>query len=172
MPNVLTIVQNTPLWVFALLILLIFLGVQALRPRTIPVRRLLIVPGVFIAWGLATLAQRSVGSPILLLDWLAVCAAGWSIGWRITRLDGVAFDRALGIVQVPGSAFPLVRNLVIFAAKYGLAAAMAIAPAARGELIFWDVGVSGLTAGYFLGWLVRFALKYRGTGDDRALASR
>jgi hypothetical protein len=172
MPNAVTIAQNTPVWVFALLVLLIFLGVQALRPRIIPVRRLLIVPGVFIVWGLVTLAQRSVGSPVLLLAWLAFCAAGMSIGWRITQLDGVAFDRGRGLVQVPGSTFPLVRNLVIFAAKYGLAAAMAIAPAARGDLLFWDVGVSGLTTGYFLAWLIRFALKYRRTEDIRAVASQ
>jgi hypothetical protein len=136
-----------------------------LWPRAIPVRRLLIVPGVFIIWGLTTLTQRSIGSPVLLLDWLAVCAAGWAIGWQTTRLEGVTFDRARVLVQLPGSAFPLVRNLVIFAAKYGLAAAMAIAPASRGGLLVWDVAVSGLTAGYFLGWLIVFALKYRGTED-------
>jgi hypothetical protein len=49
---------------------------------------------------------------------------------------------------------------------------MAIAPASRDGLLLWDVGVSGLTAGYFLGWLVRFTLKYRGSEDIRVLASQ
>jgi hypothetical protein len=172
MPSVFTIVQNTPWWVFALLALLIFLGVQALRPRIVAVWRLLVIPAVFIAWGLATLATRSFGSPVLLLDWLAACAAGAVIGWRTARLEGVTFDRVRGIVQVPGSAFPLVRNVVIFAAKYCLAAAMAIAPASRAGLLWWDVGVSGLAAGYFLCWLVRFAVKYRATAELPAIAGQ
>lgn len=74
----------------------------------------------------------------------------------------MAFDPGRGLVTVPGSAFPLVRNLVIFAVKYCLAAAVAIAPARSGGLFPWDVAVSGLAAGYFIGWLSRFAMKYRG----------
>jgi len=172
MPNPIDILQNTPWWAFALLALLVVFGVQALRPRSIPVWRLLAIPGVFIVWGLITLATRSIGSPMLLLDWLAACGAGLAIGWRTSRQDGVAFDRGGGLVSVPGSTFPQVRNVVIFAVKYGIAAAMAIAPARHGELVLWDVAVSGLAAGYFIGWLVRFALKYRSISELKTLPSQ
>lgn len=47
----------------------------------------------------------------------------------------MAFDRGQGLVDVLGSAFPLVRNPVIFAAKYSLAAAMAIVPAQSDGLV-------------------------------------
>jgi hypothetical protein len=101
MPNPANVLQNTPWWVFALLVLLVVFGVQALRPRTVAVWRLLAVPGVFIVWGLITLATRSIASPVLLLDWLVACAAGLAIGWRTARLDGVSFDRGRGLVDVP-----------------------------------------------------------------------
>jgi hypothetical protein len=171
MPSLIVILQHTPMWVMALLALLVVLGVQALRPRTVSVWRLLTVPAVFIVWGLITLATRSAGTPVLLLDWLAAATAGLAIGWSTARLDGVAFDRARGLVSVPGSTFPLLRNIVLFAVKYALAAAVAIVPAHRGELVPWDVAVSGLAAGYFIGWLVRFALKYRSAGEPEALTS-
>jgi hypothetical protein len=130
------------------------------------------VPAVFIVWGLITLATRSIGSPILLLDWLVACAAGSAIGWRTARLDGVIVDRGRGLVVVPGSLFPLVRNVTIFVVKYGLGAAMAIVPAHRDGLLPWDVAVSGLAAGYFIGWLIRFALKYRNAGEPEPLTTQ
>jgi len=38
------ILANTPVWAFALLAYLIWQGWQSLRPRTLPIWRLLIVP--------------------------------------------------------------------------------------------------------------------------------
>jgi hypothetical protein len=163
MTQIINILLNTPWWVFALFVMLVLLGVQALRPRTIPVWRLLITPGVFIAWGLISLTlQPSVSSSFLWLDWLAAAAIGCTIAWLTTRAPDI--QRA-SIVVVPGSAVTLVRNMVIFAAKYGLAVAAAIAPAQRQQLALWDVAVSGASAGYFLGWLAILGLAYwRATG--------
>jgi hypothetical protein len=70
MTQIVNILLNTPWWVFALFVMLVLLGVQALRPRTIPVWRLLITPGVFIVWGVISLIlQPSVSSSFLWLDW-------------------------------------------------------------------------------------------------------
>jgi membrane associated rhomboid family serine protease len=54
---------------------------------------------------------------------------------------------------------PLVRNAVIFVARYALAVAAAFAATAtaHAQLVAWDVAVSGLATGYFVGWLARFA---------------
>ena len=90
----------------------------------------------------------------------------------MARLDGVVFDQGRGLIHIPGSVFALARNLVIFAVKYGLAAAMVIASAFHDGLIVRDAGVSGPTADYCLGWPIRFVLKYRGTEDVRELVSQ
>lgn len=172
MPNPVQVLQNTPLWAFAVLAMLIVLGVQALRPRTVPVRRMFAVPTVFIIWGVITLATRSFSSPLLLLDWLIACGAGLAIVWRTAQPDRVIIDRVRGLVTVPGSAFPLVRNLFIFAAKYVLAVAVVVAPGLRSVLVPSDVIVSGLAAGYFIGWLLRFGLKFRSIGELEAVTSQ
>lgn len=152
------IVQHTPWWVFAVLALLIATGVQALRPRVVPVWRLLIVPAIFIAWGILGVTQRSFGAPMLAVDWVAAGAFAAAIGWVTTRFDGLSFT-ADGAVSVPGSPLPLVRNAVIFVIRYGLGvgAAFAADDAARAQLVMFDVIVSGLMTGYFVGWLGRFA---------------
>jgi hypothetical protein len=167
MPYILSILQHTPWPVFALFTFLVVLGIQALRPRTVYAWRLLVVPAVFIIWGIISLLSRSLAMPMLAVDWLVAAAAGAAIAAYAARLKAVDIDRSTGCVQVPGSVFPLLRNLGIFAAKYGLAVAMALVPEQKAPLAFWDIGISGLSAGYFIGWLLRFALKYRETPMSR-----
>ena len=171
MDQILRIVEHTPLWVFALFAVLIVFGLQALRPRTLPIWRLLVIPAVFVAWGVISLVTRSAAFPMLIFDWLITAAIGFGVAWLTTRLDGVQVDRARGLVEMPGSALPLIRNLLVFAAKYSLTAAMSAAPALQGALLPWDIGVSGLSAGYFIGWLLCFALRYRGFRKSQSLPS-
>jgi hypothetical protein len=158
MDMALTIVRHTPAWVFAILAVLIATGVQALRPRVVPIWRLLLVPAVFIVWGVVGIVQRAHVDPAFPLYWAGAAAIGAAIGWATTRLPGMTFDPVRGVVGLPGSALPLVRSTSIFIARYGLAVASAFA-ATRGTyatIVAVDVAVSGLAAGYFLGWLGGF----------------
>ncbi len=161
MPTLMSILQHTPWPVYALFAFLLVLGVQALRPRTVNAWRLLAVPMAFVAWGVISLLSRATVAPWLVADWLGAGIAGAAIGAGTARLLAFRIDRSARRVQVPGSVFPLLRNVGIFAAKYGLAVAVAIAPEQRATLALWDISISGLSAGYFIGWLVRFVLKYR-----------
>jgi len=161
MTSMLNVLQHTPWWAFAVFALLIWLGWQALWPRDVPVWRLLITPAIFIGWGIASLIIQSTSAPMVVADWSATAAIGAAIAWTTSRFDGVGIDRERQLVSLPGSASTLIRNLLIFSAKYGLAAAAAMTPAWRSELALWDIAVSGASAGYFLGWLARLALAYR-----------
>ncbi len=71
-----TILAHTPWWVFAVLAVLIVTGIQALRPRVIAAWRLLIVPAIFIAWGIASVSIRASAVHSLALDWLAAVVIG------------------------------------------------------------------------------------------------
>jgi hypothetical protein len=155
------IITHTPLWVFALLLVLIALGVQSLRDRTVSLPRLLIVPAVFIVWGLLNFATRAAASSLLAADWLVAGAIGVALAWHLSFLDSVQIDAATRGVTVPGSRAPLVRNLSIFLAKYAAGVGVALAPAAAAQIALWDVAVSGLSAGYFITWLLRLLVKYR-----------
>jgi len=161
MTNISNILVHTPLWVFAVFAFLMWVGLQALSPRTLSIWRLLITPAIFITWGVESIVVRSLSSPILVVDWSATLAIGAAIAWTTSRLDNVGIDRQRGTVSFPASALPLIRNLLIFSAKYVLGVAAAMMPAWRPELALWDIAVSGASAGYFLGWLARFALAYR-----------
>lgn len=47
------ILIHTPVWVWMLLAFLLWQGIQAMRPRRTPIWRALIVPVVFIVWGVS-----------------------------------------------------------------------------------------------------------------------
>jgi hypothetical protein len=167
------ILAHTPWWVFAVIAALILTGVQALRPRVVAMWRLLIVPAIFIGWGLFSVVQRSAATPMLGADWIAAVVLGTMLGWTTTRLAGYVFEAHSWDVRVPGSPTQLVRNVVIFFARYGIAVAMAFAttPGDRSWLIACDVAVSGLAAGYFVGWIGRVGRAHRsGAGAPRAAA--
>ena len=155
------VISHTPVWVFAVFALLIVLGAQALRERTVPLRRVVITPAVFIVWGIVSLATKPSFSVLLVGDWLLTALVGAAIAGLALRFDGLRADRDRRLVHLPGSPFPLIRNVVIFVTKFGLGVAMATAPEAREHIAFWDVAVSGLSAGYFFGWLARLGMAYR-----------
>lgn len=173
MPTLLLILTHTPWWVFLLFALLAWLGVQSLRPRTVPLRRVFITPAIFIAWGLVGLVPAARTAPAIMPVWGLAAAAGGALAFFSLRLEGLRADRGRSVVHLPGSAVPLIRNLLIFAAKYGLAVAMARLPEMRGQLVAWDMGVSGIAFGYFLGWTARFLLSWRrAAAADLRLAPR
>jgi hypothetical protein len=165
MTTIIAILQHTPLWAFAVFVLLIVFGLQARQPRHVAIWRMVIVPAVFIGWGIVSLATRNV-SAVLILDWLVAAGIGAGLGWGTTRIEGVHFD-GQGGVHLPGSTLPLMRNMAIFAIKYAFAVAVAISPSQRQNIIFWDIAISGASAGYFLGWLARFALAQRRASENK-----
>lgn len=157
-PAALAILTGIPFWVYPLFALLVYLGLQARRARELAIARLLVTPLLFLAWSLASLLLRPDAA--LAADWAASALAGGLLGLATLRMDGVVVDRARGRVHVPGSTLPILRNLLIFGAKFGLGLAAGLQPAARDSLALWDIAVSGASAGYFIAWLWRFGRAY------------
>lgn len=161
----LLILSNTPLWVFALFALLIWLGVSQLSVRWISIHRVWLTPIVFIGWGFSGLVLRNAGSMAALLPWLAAAIIGTLIG--LSRRNTLEIDHARGRVMRPGSVLPLLRNVVVFGAHYVLNVAAAFHPGQH-SIMQADMAVSGLFAGYFVGWLIRFSQHYFATGVAEA----
>jgi hypothetical protein len=92
--------------VFALLALLVGLGVQQLKPRVVRLPRIAVVPGVFLAWGLIALSTRASAAPTIVLAWLTASMLGAGLGWSTTRLDGIRVDRRRGLIYLPGGGRP------------------------------------------------------------------
>jgi hypothetical protein len=159
------ILGGTPWWVWALLLILVWLGLQAARPRVVRLQRIFVIPAIFIFWGLVSLTMRPMFSETIALDWAAAALGGAALGMLTTRVEGLQVDRRLGLVELPGSWRPLARFLAIFLIKYVLAVAIALRPDLRGELTLCDVAVSGALTGYFGAWAFVFLRSYLGAAN-------
>ena len=147
------IVANTPLWVWPLMALVVWLGVLGLRPRVLPLWRLAVLPAVGLILSFLGIGQATQPA-LALVAWLVALGIalplGVLLGHRRTvrRLDD-------GRLEIAGGWFMLIFGISIFAVRYTLGVVFGMAPALRADPSWIAVagGVGGFVAGIGLGWL-------------------
>ena len=153
MPSLFQIVTNTPLWVWPLLALTLWLGVRGLQPRTVARWQLAILPIVGIATSLGGIAQSARPG---------LSAAGWMVALLVALPLGHALGlrrtvRVLerGQVEIAGGRFMLIFGVSVFAVRYALGVLFAVRPglALDPTWIAASAGLGGALAGLGLGWL-------------------
>lgn len=154
---VMKILAGTPMWVFGLFAYLAYRGARRLRTGVAPLAKVFVMPALFVTWGLVGLFGHDLAQ--VLLSWLAGAAVGGLLG--IAMPVPLQVDARRKLVLQAGSVIPLARILAIFGAHYALNVAAAMHPATRAAYLAWDVMVSGVSAGYFSGWALRFWQAYR-----------
>ena len=153
------ILVHTPPWVWVLLAYLVWQGIKAMQPRTVPIWRALIVPVVFIVWGNSRIGFGPQDSAWPLLAWIAAALALLPLGVLTPRPFDV--DHRTGEIIRPGSAFALIRNLVVFTLQYTVSVISAIDADDRAVAFIVGRAISGATAGYFFGSMIALLLAYR-----------
>ncbi|MGL9622562.1 hypothetical protein QRQ56_31790 [Bradyrhizobium sp. U531] len=153
------ILIHTPVWVFVLFAYLVWQGIQAMRPRTTPIWRALILPVVFIVWGASRIGFGHQDGAGPLIAWIAAALALLPLGVLTPRPFDV--DHRTGEIIRPGSVFALIRNLVVFSLQYAVGVISAIDAGDRAFAIMFGRAVSGATAGYFIGSTVALLIAYR-----------
>jgi hypothetical protein len=152
------ILIHTPLWVFPLFAYLVWQGIRAMRPRTVTIGRSLVVPAIFIVWGLSGLAARSQDGIWPLLTWGAAALVLGLAGFLTAK--PFELDHTTGEIKRPGSVVPLIRNVTIFALQYAVRVIAAVDPDGRATATLLGRAVSGAMTGYFLGRSVALLRKY------------
>lgn len=150
------IFTHTPVYVWAILALLVYRGVIAARDREVGVRKLYIIPLLMLALSLQGVLAKFGAAVLPLAAWSAGAAAMTLLIWRFGRAR-VSAGATAGMVRVQGSWAPMVMMMVIFLAKYALAVALAIQPHAADNAVFAATACAlfGVFSGYFLGCLAR-----------------
>ena len=152
------VLTHTPPWVFALLAYLVWQGIKAMQPRTVPIWRALIVPMVFIILGVSRIGFGHQDSVAPLIGWIVAALALLPVGLLTPRPFEV--DHVSGQIIRPGSVFPLVRNVIVFSLQYAVAVTAAIDPDGRTAAAITGRAISGATAGYFIGSTVALLREY------------
>jgi hypothetical protein len=158
------IVAHTPTWVFLVLAYLVWQGVESLRPRTVPLWRVLVAPGLFIVSGLSRILGDTAAGLGGLMPWVIAFIVFMPLAF-VTGPRLLAVNRRRGEVTRPGGSLTLLRNMVVFFLQF-TAAVLSKAGGPGGQLAALAAPViSGATAGYFIGWVI-VALRHYSTAPD------
>lgn len=144
------ILAGTPPWVWAVLLLLVFLGVRRLRPRRTRLAVAALAPAAFLIWSLSGVLAlaRSGSAALVLMVWAAALAAGWLTvlvhrGPRPAHMGGGVFD-------FPATLTPLLLYMAVFWTRYVLGVWAVLEPVRAHELGLVAVAISAATAGRFV----------------------
>lgn len=157
----LQIVTNTPLWVWPLLLLVLWLGWYGLRPRILPPQRLAILPLVSLGTSMVGIAQSP--QPILaLVAWMAALVAALPIGHAIGSRRAVR-PRDDGRLEIAGGWFTLCFAVSIFVVRYAQGVLFGLVPALKADptWIGLSAGLGGIITGIGIGWLANLLLRGR-----------
>lgn len=163
------ILSHTPAWVFALFTLLAWLGARQLRASSTHLVRATAVPLAMVAlavYGVSSAFGGAGAGPLALAGWALGAAAALALVARLPLHAAVRYDPFSRRFLLPGSPWPLVLMMGIFATKYAVGVLLAMHPALAHQGSF-ATGIStlyGLFSGLFTGraWrLCRLALGQR-----------
>lgn len=122
------IIANTPVWVWALLLALLWLGFSQTRARSAGLPRILILPVVMTGLSLSGTISSFGVAPMILLTWIAATAI---MVWLVSRRPAPAptrYNRNTDLFLLPGSWMPMALILGIFSIKYVVGATLAMRP--------------------------------------------
>lgn len=143
------IVLGPPIWVWPLLALLLWAGVQALRERTVPVAAVYSTPFVGL---LSFFALRRMGPPdVVWTIYGLALAAGITLGFLLQTRWLLRHDGAR--VTLRGEWISLTTMMIAFWTNFGAGVVRNRAPELYANLTF-DLafaGVVGVVSGIFLG---------------------
>jgi predicted neutral ceramidase superfamily lipid hydrolase len=144
------ILKGTPIWVWAILAALIYLGSKQLKTRIVKRYSVLIAPIVFLFVGLMAAGRGPLGFATWAVSLISVAALTFFV-WQPT--GGARYETSGDRLHMPGSVVPMVLMLAIFLLNYVINVVLAINPAYRSELV-WQVGpalILGALSGVFIG---------------------
>jgi hypothetical protein len=144
------IIANTPWWVFVLLVYLIRVGLGATRSRIVPVRRLLILPTIFIALSFVSMYNNMQLTFDHVLIWSAAFMIGSCLGWLQFKALKIKAVKNRASLYVPGTWSLLVIIIILFCVKYYYGYQNAIDPTKLQSNI-WLFFAYGLFTGLFAG---------------------
>lgn len=132
----LQIVLHTPRWVFALFLLLLWLGARQLVAHDPGLGRVTLMPLAMGALSVLGLVSVFGDSPVALAGWAVAALAALALVLRRPLPVTTRYDAARRRFHVAGSAAPLMLMMGLFLIKYAVGVALALHPELRRQAAF------------------------------------
>ena len=156
------IVVHTPLWVWPLMLLVLWLGWLGLRPRVLPPARLAILPLVSLATSLAGIVQ-SPRPGLAVAGWVVGLALALPLGYAVGSRRVARWRPEDGRLEVAGGWVALVFGISIFATRYAQGVLSGMMPGLQADPLWLALsgGIGGVVCGLGLGWLANLLRRPR-----------
>ena len=156
------IISHTPMYVWAILALLVYRGTIAMRTREVKVSKMFIIPVIMLALSLQDIVAKFGYSEVALGAWAGAAVATMALMLQFGRAK-VSPGASQGHVLMAGSAVPLLLMLSVFSLKYAAAVGVTMAPQLRADILFSAAlcALFGALNGVFLGRLARDMMGYQ-----------
>jgi hypothetical protein len=148
------ILRQTPLWVWAILLALLAVGLSQCRDRVVKPFTVMIAPLVFLVIG--ALASARAGTTLAV--WAVALAIVTAIAARSFPIPaGSRFDSNTSTLHLPGSAIPLLSMMTIFLINYVINVLFMMFPevARRDDVRFGVAIVLACITGVYIGRAIR-----------------
>ena len=175
MSAIVNIIGHTPVWVFPLIVVVLWLGSVNLRERNVPLRSLLVFPAVMLVLSIGNSIGTSAGPLMALGTWLFSAAIGAAVGWYLTqRPRGIEpkIEPKSGQIIVPGSVIPLLVCVALITLRYAFGYLYGRYPDLRADQNYALALIAGgaLLGGVLLGRYGRLGRWYwQAAANQRAL---
>lgn len=155
--NVWMRVIATPGWVYTLLIFLLILGIQATRPIIIPIKRLFIMPIIFLILSSSVIMYAIKFNSLNIASWVAGALLGIVLGqYQLRALKPKCIEHR-DEIYIPGTFSLLVITSLLVALKFIVNLEIKIDPKWIYNLNYqpYFMTIYGFIAGMFLGRLIQ-----------------
>lgn len=161
MQIILQAIKHTPLWVYILLIYLTWVGIKALKPNTVSLNKLFVLPLVFSVLSINSLVADGVLDFAYTRVYLGSLFLGIILGWVIVKSMTVEYDKYKNLIKRPGSKITLLLVLFMFSTKYFYKYNLTIESSITQSYFFKNsmLIAYGICTGIFLGRLACYLYK-------------
>jgi len=154
------ILTNTPKWVFALFVALLWLGLKQMLPRSVSLGRATTLPLVMTGLSLYGVTSAFGDSPQALLAWVTGAVLAFTVCHPLLDTTDIHYDANRRQFALPGSAVPLALFMGIFFTKYAVGVSIGMQPALAHDSSF-ALSVSALYGAFSGIFMARTAKLWR-----------
>jgi hypothetical protein len=151
------IIAHTPIWVWALLVALLWLGLAQTTPRSVRLRRVILLPMAMTGLSLYGCISSFGAVPSSWFMWIAAALAtgAWVRSGELPA--GIRYDPPARLFSLPGSWVPLGLMMTMFMTKYAAGVMLAMHPALAYDSAVVAIFASlyGAMSGIFIGRMAR-----------------
>lgn len=155
------ILTAIPWFVWLLFGYVILRGVKGLQSQVMPIKKIVIVPVIFLCMGINGLMSQNLSLAYIAI-WFGLFAISAYVIWRHMEPLKLVCDRQKGLIEMPGNWTTLILLLSIFISRFTFGFLSATHLELKNSLFYnlLNLSISGIVCGISIGRLIALLIKF------------